>query len=488
MKIELTSLRGREAHQSALDDLVAKLQELEAESNGQPYTEAQQAEFDENKEARAYLEAAIEQLRIRETEVAAALKVPGRVEASSVYSAPNVIRTPDNIFDLSAYRAATGGDPDKLAGALRDGAMRVAEKAMFPSSPNTEASRDKLARVIERHKDERFGATSRYVIAGSSPAYQDAWAAKLLRRDVDRSGLGASMMAVMQSYSDGTDGGLALPPTIDPTFVVTSDGSVNPLRQPGWARQETITTKTWQGVTTAGVTASYVGERTTSGAADGAPTDVAGPTATPVRADVSIPVSLEFLQDYGTAALMGQVGGMVNIAKDDLEADQFFMGDGSGAPDGIVAAIVTDTTSIVPTITNDVFALGDIDKLIAALPPRFRARGRMCANLGILQLIPPFGTAGQPGNSIYDAIAKTLRGYPVAEASAMDDVATDAKKILLFGDFSHFVVVDRLGLTTRVLDAYDASGRPTGNQEIYAAWRNTTKPLDFNAFRLLKVQ
>jgi hypothetical protein len=50
------------------------------------------------------------------------------------------------------------------------------------------------------------------------------------------------------------------------------------------------------------------------------------------------------------------------------------------------------------------------------------------------------------------------------------------------------VIVDRLGLFTKVLPTYDGSGRPTGGSTLYAAWRNSSKVLAFNAFRLLKVQ
>jgi HK97 family phage major capsid protein len=394
---------------------------------------------------------------------------------------PNVVRAAEDIFDVSAYRKRVGS-VDELPGAYRDGAMRVLDGLSFPTAADGDAQRDRIARIIEKHRGDDYGVVSRRVIGTSSPLYADAWAATMKGQPVS-----GRMLAVLQSYSDGTDGGYALPVSIDPTFVNTSDGEVNPLRQPGWARVETITTKSWSGITTAGVTAAYVGERTTTGASDGAPTDFANPTATPVRADVSVDVSLEYLQDYGTQALLAEVGRLIQEAKDDLEAVKFFMGSGSSEPDGIVARLITDTTSIVSTDVSDVFDLGDIDKLIGALPSKFRARAKFAANHAILQLVPAFGVAGQPADSIYSPLSRTLRGYPVAEASAMDDAATDAKEILLFGDFSKFVIVDRLGLTSKVVDSYDGSGRPTGNSSIYAAWRNDSQILTVNAFRLLKV-
>jgi HK97 family phage major capsid protein len=479
VKIDMTSLRGLEAHRSADAELAIRLGELEAEADGRTFNDEQRSEFEQIMADRETLKGAIEELELRTAVVEAALPQDRKVERAFVM--PNVVRAAEDIFDVSAYRKRVGS-VDELPGAYRDGAMRVLEGMHFPTAAKPDAQRDRIASIIEKHRGDEYGVVSRRVIGTSSPLYADAWAAAMKGQP-----LNGRMLAVLQSYSDGTDGGYALPVSIDPTFVNTSDGEVMPLRQPGWARVETITTKQWSGITTAGVTAAYVGERTTTGASDGAPTDVGNPTATPVRADVSVDVSLEYLQDYGSQALLAEVGSLIQSAKDDLEAVKFFMGSGSSEPDGIVARLITDTTSIVSTDVSDVFDLGDIDKLIGALPPRFRSRAKFTANHAILQLIPAFGVAGQPADSIYSAMSKTLRGYAVAEASAMDDVATDAKEILLFGDFSKFVIVDRLGLTSKVVDSFDGSGRPTGNSSIYAAWRNDSQVLTVNAFRLLKV-
>lgn len=479
MKIDIPSLRGLDAHRSADAELASRLGELEAEADGRAFNDEQRAEFEQIMTDRGTLAGIIEELETRSAAVTAALGTERRVEAP--FPLPTVIRSAEDIFDVAAYRKRVSSVED-LPGAYRDGAMRVLEGMTFPTAAKPDEQRDRLARIIEKHRDDDYGVASRRIIGTSSPAYIEAWANTMKGRPV-----AGRMLAVLQSYSDGTDGGYALPVAIDPTFVNTSDGEVNPLRQPGWARVETITTKTWSAITTAGVTAAYVGERTTTGASDGAPTDFAAPSASPVRADVSVDVSLEYLQDYGSQALMAEIGGLIQVAKDDLEAVKFFMGSGSSEPDGIVARLITDTTSIVSTDVSDVFDLGDIDKLIGALPPRFRARAKFAANHAILQLVPAFGVAGQPADSIYSPMSKTLRGYPVAEASAMDDTAADAKEILLFGDFSKFVIVDRLGLTSKVVDSYDGSGRPTGNSSIYAAWRNDSQILTVNAFRLLKV-
>ncbi len=487
--IDIATLRGLDAYRSAKETLTIRLSELDTEANGQPFNEEQRVEFEDISGAEgllAQVNGTIEELEIREHAVRKALGSP----AGGVLETPgggalggfNVKRVPDDIFNLADYRKRVSS-VDDLPAAYRDGAMRAIEMATFPTVTDKAGAQTKIEKLLTGSRFIEPGAVARRILGTGSPQYAEAWGAYMA------GGIHAvpqRLQAALQTYTDA-DGGFAIPFTIDPTFVNTSDGSVNPLRQPGWARVETITTKEWQAITTEGVTAAYITEPTAT--SDSAPADVANPTITPVRATSFVAFTAEYQEDYGAAAIAAEIGGLIQVAKDDLEATKFFMGSGTNEPDGVVARLITDTTSLVTTITDNTFALGDIDKLIGALPPRFRARAKMCANMAILQLVPAFGTAGQPADSIYNAISKTLRGYPIAEASAMDDVATDAKEILLMGDFSKFVIVDRLGLSAEYIpQVFNSDGKPLGQRGIYARWRNDTGLLTVNAFRLLKVQ
>jgi len=482
--LDVDTLVGLEAHRSAAAELTARLAELDKEAEGRPFTDAQRTEFEEISAPEtgllARVSGAIEELEIRENVVKQVVAAGGRGTESPIFAVPNIRKAPENVFDLAAYRQRASS-LDELPRLYIDGAKHVLEQAIFPTVEDKAKAQGAIEKLLvpSRHRDA--GAVARHMIGTGSPQYAEAWGRYVT------SGPGAlthGMQAALQTYSDA-DGGFAIPFTIDPTFVLTSDGSVNPLRE--ISRKETITTKEWQAVTTGGVTATYATE--TTSATDSAPSDVGNPTITPVRAHSFVKFTAEYQEDYGSAAIASELGSLIQVAKDDLEADKFFMGSGTNEPDGIVARLITDTTSIVTTITDNVFALADIDKLIGQLPPRFRSRAKMTANLAILQLLPAFGTAGQPGNSIYDPLAKTVRGYPVFEASAMDDVATDAKEIILMGDFAHFVIVDRLGLSAEyVPQVFDGDGKPLGQRGIYARWRNDTGILTVNAFRLLKVQ
>jgi HK97 family phage major capsid protein len=68
----------------------------------------------------------------------------------------------------------------------------------------------------------------------------------------------------------------------------------------------------------------------------------------------------------------------------------------------------------------------------------------------------------------------------------MAETITNGTKIALYGDFSRYLIVDRVGLTVEVVQhVFGANQRPTGQRGLYAYWRNGAKVLDANAFRAL---
>lgn len=475
--VDLDTLRSVDALDGHDAELRARAIELDKEFVGLPMSDEAKTEFDGIADQLVSIEGRRTELKARDAFIRTISDKPANVTPGA-FDVPNVAKGGiDNVFDLSAYRKRVASI-DELPQAYRDGAMRIVESAVFPTLRDKASSQANIEQLLAKDKT---GSLAHRIIGTGSPVYQKAFEQYVTR---GLPGMSPQFQAAMQTYSD-TDGGFAIPFTIDPTLVLTSDGAVNPLRQISTIKQ--IVTKAWQGVTTEGIVAGYKASETTA-ASDDAPTDLDNPTATPVGAHVWIPFTAEFAEDYGSQ-LQAELGGLIQDSKDVLEADKFVMGDGSGEPEGIVAAIITDTTSLVTTITDNVFARADLNKLEEAVPPRFRPRSTILANLAIRQLIRSFGTAGEPTNALYDATANTLLGYPFRELSAMDNVATDAKEIVLMGDFRFFVIVDRVGLAVEyVPQVFDGSGLPLGQRGIYARWRNTSKVLSFNAFRLLKVQ
>lgn len=479
--IDIQSLRGLDAHRSADAELAARLVELNSEADGRPFTPDQQVEFEGILGQREELAGIVKELELREAAVAEATQKPNGVEmvGQPVFNAPNVISAPDDVFDLVAYRNRVR-DIDDLPKAYRDGAMRIVEKAQLPTAPDKDAARDRLAELIDKHASEDYGVVSRRVIGTTSPTYREAWARYV------SGGLQAvppRLMAALQTYSEA-NGGYAIPVDIDPSFVLTTDGAVNPLRD-GMARVETITTKQWSPVTTGGVTASYAAE--TAAASDSAPSDVASPAIAPIRAHVAVDFSAEYSEDYGPAAISSELGRLIADAKNVLEAEKFVNGNGSGEPTGIVFAL-SGSASVVGSAASGTFALGDIDSLEGDLGDRFIGRAQFLGARIMYQKARGFGTAGQPANSIYDPLSNTLRGYPARISNNMDKTTTDTSEVLVFGDFQHFVIVDRLGLSTEFIPmVFNGDGRPLGRRGVYARWRNDTGLTTINAFRLLTI-
>src|SRR5690606_16736435 len=90
---------------------------------------------------------------------------------------------------------------------------------------------------------------ARHILATGSPDYVRAFGKKLSGRELTERERAA--IAVVGTTDAG---GYAVPYTLDPTLILTSNGSVNPLR--AISRVETITGNTWKGLTSAGITVS----------------------------------------------------------------------------------------------------------------------------------------------------------------------------------------------------------------------------------------
>jgi HK97 family phage major capsid protein len=349
----------------------------------------------------------------------------------------------------------------------RDMAMRAIEAA--EDSILSADGKARAAALVAQHGAPLQG----HILATGRPAYREAWAKALLGReaeftDVERQ---AVIEARAMSLTDAA-GGYAVPFTLDPTVIDTGAGSVNPFRQV--SRVESIVTDSWNGVSSAGVTAAYAAEA--AEAADGAPTFA--PQAIPVhKAHVFVPFSVEIEGDF--MGLATSVASMITTAKDDLEASVFAVGTGSGQPTGICTALDGGSFDVAP-LTANTFAVGDLRALWAGLPAKYRQRANWVMNSTNIIAAQSFGNAAAGGDfTVYltaDGV-QTLIGKPVAEASAMVD-----QKIVL-GDFSNYVIVDRVGMSIELVPhLMGANRRPTGQRGFYAWFRNGADSVNDGAF------
>jgi HK97 family phage major capsid protein len=352
--------------------------------------------------------------------------------------------------------------------------------------------RERATRLIEGHgvgRQRDADEIARHILLTGSPAYARAFQKILANPMVGAAILEADEAQALRAAMSLTDanGGYLTPYFLDPTIMLTNNGAINPLRD--ICTVKSITTDKWEGVTSAGVSAAYAAEAAT--AADQSPT-FAHPTISPQRAHSWVFGSFEVIED---ASFAGEIGGLFADAKARLEATKFTLGAGEASyePDGVVTALVADTTPVTSAAT-DTFAVADVYALEAALAARFRPSGVFMAANAIVQKIRQFDTGG--GSSLWAQLAEgvpsRLLGHPIYEASDMDAVINAAQEnyVLAFFDPKQYVIVDRVGMRVMyepmVKDAGNAN-RPTGQAGWYAFWRNSANLVNSTAGKILNV-
>lgn len=389
-------------------------------------------------------------------------------------------RTDSDLYDLREIRRSASSEDD-LRRLYRERAYEAVERAKFPGQKNKERAQARALELLDTVDDES-ATLARRMLATGSPLYDRAFGKAVLARST--SGLTAEEARALSVGSD-SDGGFAVPFQLDPTIILTSDGSSNPLRQ--ISRVETIVGKEWQGVTSAGITVTRTPE--VQEATDDAP-EVDQPVVRPSAVHAFVPFSMDVEQDW--TRLRAEMTRLLNNAKDDEEAESFVNGDGSlisgggHTPDGIAAGLAA--ASEVPGGAS--FTSQDLYDLEAGdngLGERFLARAVWLANRSIYNLVRQFDTSG--GADLWVRLGAgqppELIGYSAFRASAMPSSPTG--RYLILGDFNEFLVVDRVGMSVELVPHLFGAARrfPTGQRGIYARWRNTTKILVDNAFRVL---
>lgn len=276
-------------------------------------------------------------------------------------------------------------------------------------------------------------------------------------------------------------GSVMLPFVLDPTIVLTNSGSANPWRR--ISNVKTTTSNTWNGVSSAGVTAQWLTEG--SIVVDSTPS-VAAITSTPLKAAAWVYGSYELLEDSDFGQ---QLPRLLADAKDRLEETAFAIGNGTTTgPNGIIPA----ATTVVTTATTLVIALADVYATQAALPPRFRnaPNAAWVANVSIINKFRQLDTAG--GASFWTNLGKgqpeTLLGAPIYESTSMVSALTSGNLLAIFGDFAQFIIVDRIGVSMVYEPLVKGTGGilPSGQAGWFMFWRTGTAISGVNAFRVMK--
>jgi HK97 family phage major capsid protein len=443
-------------------DVRGEITKLDADAAGVPFSDEQRDRF-------AYLTKTDKDIEARKTELEARRSYITRMsEGRSVErvgdtlerSVPKGTARERDIFDLSTIRSSYT-DPGAATEEVRGRSLKAIEINRHLSTEG----RDRVASLIEDSPDE----VGRRVLATGSPTYQRAFVKYLAQQPMTNEEARALSLTAAA-------GGYAVPYDLDPTIIPTSDSVVNPIR--AISRVVQTTADTWRGVSSGAITASYAAEATET--TDNSPT-LAQPEISTEKAQAFVPFSIEIDMDW--PGMRAEMGRLLAEAKDDLESAKFTSGTGTNEPFGLLVGI----TNNVNAAAGQTFTVANLFSLVSALPPRYRARASFMGNLAVINRIRQFDTAG--GANLWETLANDapsrLLGRPFYENSSMADVATGVE-FLVYGDFTRFVIVDRVGLNIEVLPHLLGSNRrPTGQRGLYAYWRNGSKVVDANAFRAL---
>ena len=278
------------------------------------------------------------------------------------------------------------------------------------------------------------------------------------------------------------NGGYLLPFVLDPTIILTNTGSANPWRRISNVKQ--TTSNTWNGVTSAGVTAAWLAEGTI--VTDVTPTvgNLADHPAAKRPRGCSGRYEVLEDTDFGQ-----QLPRLLADAKDRLEEAAFATGNGSRP------ARRASSPAPPPSTPRRRPSSSPSPTCTAPRPrcrPRFR-NARRCAwvaNVAIINKFRQLDTAG--GASFWTNLGKgqpeTLLGAPIYESTDHVRVTATGHLMAIMGDFCQYIIVDRVGVSLIYEPLVKGTGGilPSGQAGWFMFWRVGANLSSVNAFRVMK--
>ena len=351
---------------------------------------------------------------------------------------------------------------------------------------------DDSSREEAIRKVERVPGAALHALVASSPAYMRAFERWMAAQGqvvaYDREEINAlELIRTALNITTGASGQFLLPTLFDPSLIKTGAAVKDGIRD--IARVETVTQNVWNGVSTGNVTAYWTAEA--AAFTDGSPT-LAHPTVTAAKLTAYVPGSYEVFED---ASQIAQLPGLIAEGMDFVEQTAFINGSGSNAPRGIITAISATAGSTVTITTRGSFtsaSSADVYAIANAVPTRYETSATWVANKATYNLINTMSPNG--GGSLYwrnlDQPAWSpapLLGYPTKAASDMPNTYASGTAFAVLGDFSRYLIVDRVGVTVEfVQNVFNSTPLPTGQRALVAHKRVGGDVLDVNAFRFLK--
>ena len=472
--MKLQEMQTREA------ELNDRLNELADIPDGE-ITEEQREEFDAAVEERDGLAGRIAEEREwvakRDAERARAAKA---AEAADVEAVDGAFRAVSE-FNINTQnhqnpwerQAVYGASPEDLAARAFSAVERI---------DTSDAVKEALTRVLETGE----GQIPDVVLATTSPEYRSEWQKYLRSGHMDDTAEAVRFAdPLRRAMSAGTAnaGGYLVPTDIEPSVTLSADGTDAPVY--GAARKVQTTATTYRDVSSPNATWSWDGENT----------EVSDDTTTLVNTDIPLYVAQGFvpMSIASTQALdaMGIARQVLSGGYMDLIGAATTTGTGSSQPTGIVTAL-TGSSNEISSAGSDTYAVADVYSVHKAIAKRHRNRATWMGGISTIDDTRQFAT--DDGHALLARLADgtpgTLLGRPLVENPDMDDTINAAadNRILVFGDFNHFVVAEAIGTLAEVIPhVMGSNGRPTGARGLFMMTRFGCDSVLDSAFAMLNV-
>jgi HK97 family phage major capsid protein len=378
------------------------------------------------------------------------------------------------------------GDVRRMNNAeARDRALRILDDRSA-SSHLKSYEKDEVDRQIRVSTD-----IARRILVTENDDYRSAFM-KLLRpngmmlltEDERRAMIAFEEYRTMAEGATGT-GGAGVPVFIDPSIILTAQGSGNPFLE--IASSVDVNTNAWKGVNSAGVSWSFDTENTE--VSDDSPT-LGQPTVNVYMARGFVPYSIEVGMDYPNFASEMQT--LLAEGYDELLIDKFSRGSGSGEPNGILTVLSGSAGTRVTLQTAGAFAQSDFYKVWKSLPQRFRRKASWMMSVDVNNVIRQFGTANVfhaytvnlPTEWADEFFGKTAYESPYFPDSTT--VTTNAN-LLVVGDFKNYKIARRGGMSIEQIPHifHTLNNRPSGTRGLFAYARIGGDVVNTSGFRIL---
>jgi HK97 family phage major capsid protein len=358
----------------------------------------------------------------------------------------------------------------------------------------TEYQRQHLDNLMRRKDGDTDGELiAAFMVATSNPHYRSAFQkaatglSPVFSPEEARAVRDVQQLKRAMSIGTPAAGGYAVPVVIDPTIILTAQGSDNPILSR--CRIETITVDKWKGLASSGVTWKYDGEA--AAATDNSPT-ISQPEIDTHRADGFIPFSIEVGQDWpGFAERMSD---LLGSGYDELLAEKLTTGTGSNTPIGILSRLAAQTSPDVSTeaAAAGVIAPADLYDQWARLPQRHRRKGTTAwmSSTRTQNAVRQLGTL-DPNFTVditEEGIGRLFgRAYDMNDYFADHASGTGTQNWVVVGDWQGYLFAQRAGMNIEFVPMlFDVTNnRPTGQRGWFAWARNGADVVDPTAFQLL---